>query len=216
MSLGTTSAMARAKDDLRTGDSLSSLGSIESLVVAESDNSDLQLAASITVRLESVEASFTTSSQVVKDTGHTAYELSKQSSVALEKVSEHLKHLAAPSTNLAVQSANRSEALTDRRKTSFLPPRGFMKPSTVYDKDLGEVFELSGHATWADAYLCEIIQDLVDALSPLQTMLKGHRNRLLLLVYLPWKSLFRIFGSVCEYWEEDFLAFKRARTSGID
>ena len=152
MSLATTSAMARAKDDLCTGDLLPSLGSIESLVVAESDNSDLQLAASIIDRMESVEASLTTSSQVVKETGHTAYELSKQSSVALEKVSEHLKHLAAPSPNLAVQSANWSEALTDRWKTSSLPPRGFLKPSTFYDKDLGEVFDLSGHATWTDTY----------------------------------------------------------------
>ena len=117
---------ARAKDDVHTGDLLPSLGqsgeiwedaawlasvqSIESLVAAVSDNSDRQLVASIMDRLESVEASLTKSSQVVEKRGQTAYELSKRSSIALEKVSEHLKHLAAPSASLAVQSANRSKA----------------------------------------------------------------------------------------------------------
>ena len=52
-----------------------------------------------------------------------------------------------------------------------------MTRSTFYDEDLGEVLDLSGHGTWANTDLCEISQDLVDALSPLQTISKGHEER---------------------------------------
>ena len=79
--------------------------------------------------------------------------------------------------SLAVQSSNRSEALTDPREMSLLTPRGSMTRSTFYNEDFGEVLDLSGHGTWANTDLCEIIQDLVDALSPLQTISKGHEER---------------------------------------
>ena len=51
-----------------------------------------------------------------------------------------------------------------------------MRRSTFYEEDLGKVVDLCGHGTWANADLCEIIQELVDALSPLQTMSKGHEE----------------------------------------
>ena len=41
----------------------------------------------------------------------------------------------------------------------------------------GDVLDLSGHGTWANTDLCEIIQDLVDALSPLQIISKGQEER---------------------------------------
>ena len=53
-----------------------------------------------------------------------------------------------------------------------------MRRSTFYDEDLSEVVDLSEHGTWANANLCEIIQDLVDALFPLQTMSEGYEERL--------------------------------------
>ena len=52
-----------------------------------------------------------------------------------------------------------------------------MRRSTFYEEDLGKVVDLCGHGTWAIADLCEIIQELVDALTPLQTMSKGHEER---------------------------------------
>ena len=52
-----------------------------------------------------------------------------------------------------------------------------MRRSTFYEEDLGKVVDLCGHGTWANADLCEIIQELVDALSPLQTVSKGHEER---------------------------------------
>ena len=55
--------------------------------------------------------------------------------------------------------------------------RDFRRRSTFYDEDLGEVVDLSEHGTWANADLCEIIQDLVDALFPLQAMSDGHEER---------------------------------------
>ena len=58
--------------------------------------------------------------------------------------------------------------------------REFMRRSTFYDEDLSEVVDLSEHGTWANANLCEIIQDLVDALFPLQTMSEGHEERFVL------------------------------------
>ena len=156
-------------------------------------------------------------------------ELSKQSSIALEKVSEHRKHIAAPSASLAVQSDSRSKALTDHREMSFLTPLGSMTRSTFYDEDLGEVLNLSGHGTWANTNLYEIIQDVVDVMSPLQTIAKGHEERVAALEAVqmtaqkqalaarvfPWKSLLRL-QAVCGCWGGDFLAFKRVRTSGID
>ena len=63
-------------------------------------------------------------------------------------MSEHLKHIAAPSASLAVQSDSRSKVLN-----------------------------LRGHGTWANTNLSEIIQDLVDALSPLQIISKGQEER---------------------------------------
>ena len=51
-----------------------------------------------------------------------------------------------------------------------------LQPS-FYEEDLGKVVDLCGHGTWANADLCEIIQELVDPLSPLQTMSKGHEER---------------------------------------
>ena len=92
-------------------------------------------------------------------------------------VLRHLKHLAVPSASLAVQSAGRSKAVTDPRETSLLTPRESMRRSTFYDEDLGEVVDLSGHGTWVNANLSEIIQDLVDALSALQTVSEGHEER---------------------------------------
>ena len=83
-------------------------------------------------------------------------------------VRSHLKHLAAPSASLAV---------TDPREMSILTPQGARRRSTFYDEDLGEVVDLSEHGTWANANLCEIIQDLVDALFPLQAMSDGHEQR---------------------------------------
>ena len=59
-----------------------------------------------------------------------------------------------------------------------------MRRSTFYDEDLSEVVDLSEHGTWANANLCEIIQDLVDALFPLQTMSEGHEERFVLSVHL--------------------------------
>ena len=38
----------------------------------------------------------------------------------------------------------------------------------------------SEHGTWANANLCEFIQDFVDALFPLQTMSEGHEVRFVL------------------------------------
>ena len=61
---------------------------------------------------------------------------------------------------------------------SFLTPQGSRRRSTFYDEDLGEVVDLSEHGTWAKANLCEVIQDLVDALFPLQAMSEGHEERL--------------------------------------
>ena len=52
-----------------------------------------------------------------------------------------------------------------------------MRRSTFYEEDLGKVVDLCEHGTWANADLCEIIQELVDALSPLQTTSKGHKER---------------------------------------
>ena len=52
-----------------------------------------------------------------------------------------------------------------------------MRRSTFYEEDLGKVVDLCGHGTWDNADLCEIIQELVDALSPLQTVSKGHEER---------------------------------------
>ena len=52
-----------------------------------------------------------------------------------------------------------------------------MRRSTFYDEDLSEVVDLSEHGTWANASICEIIQDLVDALFPLQTVTEGHEER---------------------------------------
>ena len=67
-------------------------------------------------------------------------------------MSEHLKHIAAPSASLAVQSDSRSKVLN-----------------------------LSGHGTWANTNLHEIIQDVVDVMSPLQTIAKGHEERVAVL-----------------------------------
>ena len=75
-----------------------SMQSIAPLVMAVSDNSDGQLAANIMDRLESAEAPVMKSSQVVKKKDHTVSELSRQSSDALEKVSEHLTHLPVPTS----------------------------------------------------------------------------------------------------------------------
>ena len=52
-----------------------------------------------------------------------------------------------------------------------------MRRSTFYNEDLSEVVDLSEHGTWANANLCEIIQILVDALFPLQTISEGHEER---------------------------------------
>ena len=129
-------------------------------------------------RSESAEAPVKKSSQVVKKRDHTICELSRQLSAALEKVSEHLKHLAAPSANLAVPQAVWSKTSTNHQEISFLTPRESVIPSTFYDEDLGERLALSGHAVWASIDLHEIIQGLVDALSPLQTMMKVHEERI--------------------------------------
>ena len=51
-----------------------------------------------------------------------------------------------------------------------------MRRSTFYDEDLSELVDLSGHGTWVNASICEIIQDLVDALST-QTVSEGHEER---------------------------------------
>ena len=48
-----------------------------------------------------------------------------------------------------------------------------MRLSTFCDEDLSEVVDLSEQGTWANANLCEIIQDLVDALFPLHTPCRG-------------------------------------------
>ena len=60
---------------------------------------------------------------------------------------------------------------------SLLTPRGSMRRSTFFEEDLGKVVDLCEHGTWANEDLCEIIQELVDALSPLQTTSKGHKER---------------------------------------
>ena len=46
--------------------------------------------------------------------------------------------------------------------------------STLYDENLGDVMDLSGHGTWADEDLDEIVHDLMEALSPVQSMSRGH------------------------------------------
>ena len=61
---------------------------------------------------------------------------------------------------------------------TLVTPRWSMGRSTLYDEDLGEVVDLSGHSTWANGDIYEIIQDLVEALSHLQAMAKGHEVRL--------------------------------------
>ena len=118
------------------------------------------------------------SSCSVENNEHAASELCSRSSVALEKVTELLKHLPGASASLAVPSASRAKGVTDPREMTLVTPRGSMRRSTFYDEDLGEVVDLSGHGTWANADLHEIIQDLVEALSPLQAMSKGHEERM--------------------------------------
>ena len=59
-----------------------------------------------------------------------------------------------------------------------MTPRGSTRRSSVHDKDLGEVVDLSGHG--GDLY--EIVLDWVEALSPLQTMSKGHEVRMATIV----------------------------------
>ena len=144
-----------------------SMQSIAPLVMAVSDNSGSQLTANITDQLESAESHIMKLSQVVKEKDHAISELSRQSSDALEKVSEHLMHLAVPSANLAVPQAVRSKTSTNPQEMFSLTPREFVRPSKLYDQDLGE------HAIWAGLDLHEIIQGLVDALAPLQTMMKS-------------------------------------------
>ena len=51
-----------------------------------------------------------------------------------------------------------------------------MRRSTFYDEDLSELVDLSGHGTWVNASICEIIQDLVVALST-ETGSEGHEER---------------------------------------
>ena len=57
-----------------------------------------------------------------------------------------------------------------------------MRRSTSYYEDLCEVVGLRGHGTWAHGDLYETTQDLVEALSPLQAMSKGHEVRMATIV----------------------------------
>ena len=57
---------------------------------------------------------------------------------------------------------------------TLVTPQESRRRSTFYDEDLGEVVDHSGHGTWANGDLHQIIQDLVEALSPLQAISKGH------------------------------------------
>ena len=61
-------------------------------------------------------------------------------------------------------------------------PRDTSRRSTFYDEDQGEAVDLSGHGTWANGDLLEIIQHLVEALSLLQAMSKGHEVRMATIV----------------------------------
>ena len=51
-----------------------------------------------------------------------------------------------------------------------------MTRSTFYDEDLGEVLNLSGHGTWANTNLCEIIQEVIAGSSP-SSSTSGHEER---------------------------------------
>ena len=61
-------------------------------------------------------------------------------------------------------------------------PRGSMRRSTFYGENLGEGVEPSGLGTWANGDLYEIIQDLAETLSHLQSMAKGHEVRMATIV----------------------------------
>ena len=119
-----------------------------------SDNSDNHVAANITNTLESAEAPVLKLHQVVKTQDHAMSELSRRSSDALEMVSEHLTNFAAPSTNM---DTVQSKTPTNPRKTS---------------QDVGD------HDLWPGLDLHEIIQGLVNALAPLQTLMRVHEKRM--------------------------------------
>ena len=53
---------------------------------------------------------------------------------------------------------------------------GMIRRSAYIDEDLAEVADLSGHGTWADEALHEIIHDLAGAWFPVHTMSKGHEE----------------------------------------
>ena len=121
------------------------------------------------------------SSPAVEVRERAGLELCSQSSIALETVSDRPKHLAVPSASLAVPGATRAKDEVDPREMSLLTPRGTMidsKEGSQLFYEGGELVDRSGHGTLANADLYEIIQDLVEALSPLQTVSKEHEERM--------------------------------------
>ena len=58
-----------------------------------------------------------------------------------------------------------------------MTPSGSTRRPTFHDEDLGEVVDFSCHSTRANGDLYEITQDLVEVVSHLQAMAKGHEVR---------------------------------------
>ena len=127
-------------------------------------------------------ASLAKSSPAVEHRERVATELCSRSSIALEKMSERLKHLQFQVASLTVRGGTQAKGALDSRDLSLVTPRGSVvdlkRRSTFYDEDLVEVMDLSGIGTWAHRDLHEIIPDLVEARSLLQSISKGHVERM--------------------------------------
>ena len=88
----------------------------------------------------------------------------------------------APIVGAAAPNATQLKAAVGSREMTQVTPRGSMRRSTFNDEDLDEAVDLSGHSTWANGDLYEIIQDLVEAVSHLQAIAKGHEVRMTTIV----------------------------------
>ena len=108
--------------------------------------------------------------------------LCSRSSMALEKVSGRLTHLAIPIPHGPPHVPDPSVTLSIPRgfgatELSLVTPRGSVdhqpSRSTLCDEDRGQLVDLSGSHSWGN----EVLRDVVVALSPLPEKSKRHEER---------------------------------------
>ena len=98
--------------------------------------------------------SFVISILAVEERERAAIELCIWPSIALEKGSERLKHLAAPSASHAMPSAARAKAVTNPREMALVTPRGCIRRST-FRRDQARRRERYFHVGWLSATVCK-------------------------------------------------------------